>query len=81
MLNESLHAEELLARMDCFEDLHELWRTEAFTELREQLAQQYRDIIGIPPEQEGEFRESLETIHSHGIGTVSDVIAKLGYSG
>ena len=70
---EQLDAEYVLAVMEEYADLAELWEAETCPELRRDFAEQYREIIGVPPERREELRTAMERIREGVRARVQDV--------
>jgi len=63
---EQLQAEQRLAEMDLFEDLALLAEEEDCTAIRKQMANRYRNLIGVWPVHRDEFRLGLERLKAAG---------------
>jgi hypothetical protein len=74
---EESKAERVLAQMELFEDVAELWETEGVPGLKQRFATQYRKLMGVGPEHRGEFRAELERIKDGGGGSIQDAIDRL----
>ena len=61
--------------MNLFGELVELWTTENSTQLRDQYAKRYRQLVGVHPSQCELFRDGLLRIRADGGMSVVDLIA------
>ena len=76
-LREVLHAETKLAELDLYADVAAAVETEPSSELRSRYADEYRRVVGVPAENRGQFRTSLEAIRDGNGDSVENVVARL----
>ena len=70
---DELDARKTLAEMNQYETLAQTWERMKPQSLRDDLARRYRELIGVHPEQRGEFREALGRVKEGGGMSVQDV--------